>query len=232
MGESLTEVRNQSLELGFNWQRDWPLNGRRGPTDPHGSYGIDYFGRRGVDADERVESLAGEPLEGGSFTSARTLDGASEDEAAAYGTVRWSWGPATFQAGGRLTWQHQTNEGAPSREDTAGTAFLGLVRSLANGFELTANLGTGSRFPNLSERFFTGTTGRGQVIGNPDLDAESSRNLDLGLRWFGDQAFWNVQFFDLRIDAYIERIDMADGTRTFVNLTSGTIRGLEVEGSY
>ena len=166
----------------MSWQRPWSLDGAGGASDPHGSWGVDYFARRGVDAEERVASLID-----GSVSLASTLDGATQDEAAAYGTVRWSWGAATFQAGTRFTWHRQTNGGSgapdrPSRDDGAWTAFAGLVRPLGNGLELTANLGTGLRFPNLSERFFTGTTGRGQVIGNPDLEPEGSLNVDLGLR--------------------------------------------------
>ncbi len=246
-GESLTEVENQSFDFGFSWQRPWSLNGERTAADPHGSWGVDVFSRRGVDAEERLESLADGPAPRTAaprtaaprtaITSTRTLDGATQDEAAAYGTVRWSWGAATFQAGGRLTVQRQTNGDAgtpdrPARDDSAWTGFAGLVRPLGKGYELTANLGTGLRFPNLSERFFTGTTGRGQVIGNPDLEPESSWNVDLGLRWYGSKAFWNVQTFQLRIADYIERVDVEDDTRTFVNLTSGTIRGVEIEGFY
>jgi iron complex outermembrane receptor protein len=227
VGESLNVVGNESTELGVSWQRPWTLNGEAGPSDPHGSWGVDYFARRGVDADERVESLAD-----GTVSLAHTLDGAAQDEVAAFGTARWSWGAATFQAGTRFTWQRQANGADPSRDDTAWTAFAGLVRPLGGGFELTANLGSGLRFPNLSERFFTGTTGRGQVIGNPDLEPESSLNVDLGVRRYGSKAFWSAQVFHLRIADYIERIDSADDTRTFVNLTSGTIRGLEVEGFY
>ncbi|MEE8526480.1 MAG: TonB-dependent receptor [Thermoanaerobaculia bacterium] len=225
-GESLSVVRNESFDLGFDWQREWSLAGS-GKGGVSGRYGVDYLGRRAVAADERIESL-----DSGAVTRARPLDGATQDEAAAYGTVSWGWGAATLQAGSRLTWQHQTNRGHESRSDTAWTGFLGLVQPLGGGVELTANLGTGLRFPNLSERFFTGTTGRGQFLGNPALDAESSLNFDLGIRWFGTKVFVGAQVFQLRIDDYIERIDLPDDTRTFVNLTSGTIRGFELEGFY
>ena len=44
---------------------------------------------------------------------------------------------------------------------------------------LSAELASGQRFPTLTERFFSGTTGRVQVIGNPDLDPEETLGLDL-----------------------------------------------------
>ena len=104
------------------------------------------------------------------------------------------------------------------------------MRPVGGGFELAANAGTGLRFPNLSERFFTGTTGRGGVIGNPNLDPEGSVTVDLGLRWYGSQTFLAAQVFHQEIDDYIERVEVDDDLLTFVNLTSGTIEGFELEG--
>ncbi len=225
-GSRLTEIDNEAFDFGANWQREWSLANRAGSlANLSGRYGVDFVGRRSVNADERREDLVD-----GSVTRLRTLDGGSQDEAAVYGSARWNLGAATFQAGSRLTFQQQKNARAPSRNDTAWTAFLGYVRPLGGGLEIAANLGTGLRFPNLSERFFTGTTGRGGVIGNPDLDAESSVTGDLGLRWYGDQTFLSAQVFHQTIDDYIERVEVDDDLLTFVNLTSGSIAGFEIEG--
>ena len=225
-GNRFTEVENEAFDFGAAWQREWSRAGGEGRLSSlAGRYGVDYVGRRGVNADERRVDL-----NDGSITELRTLDDATQDEAAVYGSVRWSLGPATFQAGGRFTWQQQQNGDGPSRDDTAATAFLGYVRPLGKGFEVAANVGTGLRFPNLSERFFTGTTGRGGVIGNPDLDSESSLTFDLGLRWYGERTFLSTQVFHQAIDDYIERVEVNDDLLTFVNLTSGTIIGFEIEG--
>ncbi|MCP3957120.1 MAG: TonB-dependent receptor [bacterium] len=226
VGNRITEVENEAFDFGAGWQSDWSRAGGEGRfSGLSGRFGFDYVGRRGVSAFERRESLTD-----GSITELQTLDEATQDEAAAYGTLRWGWGVGTFQAGGRFTWQQQSNGDAPSRNDTAWTAFLGYVRPVGAGFELAANLGTGLRFPNLSERFFTGTTGRGGVIGNPDLDPEGSVTFDLGLRWYGNQTFLSAQVFHQEIDDYIERIEVDEDLLTFVNLTSGTIVGFELEG--
>ena len=226
VGNRLTEVENEAFDFGASWQRDWSRASARSASGGiSGSYGLDFTGRLGVDATERREDLSD-----GTLTLLQTLDGGRQEEAAAFGTVRWGWGAASLQAGSRFTWQQQSNGGTPSRDDTAWTAFLGIVQPLGGGLELTANLGTGLRFPNMSERFFTGTTGRGGVIGNPSLEPESSVTADLGLRWFGSQTFFSVQAFHQEIDDYIERVDVDDDLLTFVNLTAGTIIGLEVEG--
>ncbi len=219
-GPELNVVTNDALDLGLSFQREMALSGNLS-----GRYGLDYVGRRGVEALESDEDLVA-----GTRTEQQTLEG-EQDEAAAFASLSWSWGRATFQGGARATWQQQSNRGWPSREDSAVTGFLGVVRPIGR-VELVFNFGTGLRFPSLSERFFTGTTGRGQVLGNPDLVPESSLNIDFGLRWYGRRLFFAGQLFHLEIDEYVERVDLSDELRSFVNLTSGTVTGLELEGFF
>ncbi len=141
-------------------------------------------------------------------------------------------GRATLEAGGRFTWIRQQNDDGPTFDDSAWTGFAGAVIPLGRGFELSANVGTGFRFPNLSERFFTGTTGRGEIVGNPNLNAEESFNTDLRLAWFGKRLFFETDVFRNEIDDYVERIELTDDVLTFVNLTSGTLEGFEFEGFF
>ncbi len=223
--ESVSEVENRAFDLGFNWQRQLRLG-----SGTEGRVGIDYFGRRGVDAIERVRELG--PAPGAAGPEERTLDGAEEDEAGLYGALERNWGKAKLLAGARLAWQQQRNAGGPHRDDTAVTGFTGLVVPLGAGFELAANLGSGLRFPSLSERFFTGTTGRGRVIGSENLDPERSLNADLGLRWYGRRLYLSGYLFRNEIDDYIERVEVEPDVLSFVNLTSGTLEGLELDALY
>lgn len=218
-GRSFNVVRNQSFDVGANFQREVKISGKL-----TGRFGFDWFGRRGVEARETEDDFR----QGMTFDSL-TLD-AERDDLAAYGSLRFNLGSAVLQAGMRFTLHEERQAGISGRDDTAVTGFLGLVKPLGGGFELTANAGTGLRFPSLSERFFSGTTGRGSVIGNPDLEPEESLNLDLGLAWYGTRAFVSAQVFRQEIDDYIERIDVTDDLRTFVNLTAGEIVGVELEG--
>ena len=139
-------------------------------------------------------------------------------------------GQSTILAGGRYAWQQQKNEGFDSSSDGALSGFAGVVAPVGGGVELVANIGSGLRFPSLSERFFTGTTGRGFVVGNPTLDPERSLNIDAGARWYGNKLFLSGYVFRNEIDDYVERIEVAPRELTFVNLTSGTIEGVELEG--
>ena len=219
---SESTVDNSAFDLGLNWQKHIQI-GSKVMT----RFGLDYFGRRSVDAVEVTEDLAS-----GEVLRQKTLDDGSEDEVAAYGALEWNWGSTVVLAGGRLTWDRQTNADKPSVTNTAGSGFLGVVVPLGNGFEFVSNAGSGLRFPSLSERFFSGVTGRGEVVGNPDLEPERSFNLDAGLHWYGQRLFLSGYLFHNDISDYIERIEVEPDLLTFVNLVSGTIQGVELEGFY
>lgn len=221
IGESLSLLETETFDFGSGVQRNW----RKGRLN--GVVGAEYFGRRGVESRERIETF-----EDGSVERINALDGAEEDELGLFGSARWNWGSASFQSGLRMTLQRQNNAGFRSRDDEALTGFIGVVRPLGKGYELTANVGSGLRFPTLSERFFSGNTPRGGQIGNPDLDPERSLSADIGIRYFGDRLFLAGGYFRQDIDDYIERIRIDGGVRTFVNLTEGTIDGLELEGFF
>lgn len=221
VGESLSLLDTETLDLGGNLQRRWKL-GRVA-----GNAGVEYFGRRGVSSAERIEAFAD-----GSVTRIEALDNAQEDEIGLYGSARWRWHSTSLQAGGRYTFERQSNAAFPSREDGTLSGFMGLVQPLGGGFELVANLGSGLRFPSLSERFFSGSTPRGGQIGNPGLSPERSLSFDTGLRWFGGRMVIEGGVFRQEIDDYIERIRIGGNVRTFVNLTQGTIQGLELEAMY
>jgi iron complex outermembrane receptor protein len=220
--ESRSDLANEAFDLGFNWQKRVIFGAAKTAR-----FGFDYFGRRDVEALENTLDL-----DAGETTTQATLRNGEEDELGIYGAFEWNWGPAMVLAGGRAAWQQQSNADLPSSDEAAVTGFAGLVVPLGGGFEVVANLGSGLRFPSLSERFFSGVTGRGQVEGNPGLDPERSLNLDAGLRWYGAKLFVSAYVFRNEIDDYIERIEIEPNLLTFVNLTSGTIEGFELEGLY
>ncbi|MCH9650836.1 MAG: TonB-dependent receptor [Deltaproteobacteria bacterium] len=219
LGESRSDVVNESLDLGASWVHRYKLGERL-----RGRFGVDYFGRKGVSATEVAREGEEEPV------TLRSLDGAELDELGAFAGGGWSWGPVQLESAFRWSFFRQGNKGASSEREQALNAFLGLVAPLGSGFHLIASAGTGQRLPSLSERFFAGTTGRGGVIGNPDLESETSFNVDLGVRWSGKRSHLAVFVFENRIDDYIERVEVAPDLLTFFNLTSGTLHGVELEG--
>jgi len=210
------------LDFGFNWQRQIRVKGTVSSR-----FGVDFFGRRSVDAEETTTDSGS-----GEIVVQKTLDDAESNEAGVYGSMEWNLGRAVVVAGARFSYQSQRNASDPSSSDTALTGFAGLLVPLGSGFELASNLGSGLRFPSLGERFFSGTTGRGEVIGNPNLDPERSINFDVGLRWYGEKLFVSGFVSRNEISNYIERIEIEPSLLTFVNLVSGTISGFEYSGFY
>lgn len=219
---ALSQVENEALDFGLNWQKQVKVAGTVSTR-----FGADYFGRRGVSALETTTDFSS-----GEVTVQKTLDAGEDNEAGLYGSMEWNVGRAVVLAGARFAYQSQKNADESTTDDNALTGFAGLVVPLGAGFELASNLGSGLRFPSLSERYFSGTTGRGEVIGNPALEPERSLNFDIGLRWYGEKLFVSGFVSRNKINDYIERIEIEPELLTFVNLVSGTITGFEYSGFY
>ena len=219
---SVSTVENSAFDFGLNWQKQIKVAGTVSTR-----FGIDYFGRRNVDALETSTDAAS-----GDKQIQKTLDNGEDNEGGLYGAMEWNVGRAVVLAGARFAYQTQKNASQPATSDNALSGFAGLVVPLGAGFELASNLGTGLRFPSLSERYFSGTTGRGEVIGNPELDPERSINFDVGLRWYGEKLFVTGFVSRNEISDYIERIEVEPELLTFVNLVAGTIVGFELNGFY
>ena len=86
--------------------------------------------------------------------------------------------------------------------------------------------------PGLSELFYTGITGRGIVIGNPDLVSETSANFDTGLKIGQKDLFIGLYAFHYTIDDLIERYTLSKGIYTYGNIIKGKLKGTEIEIEY
>lgn len=101
------------------------------------------------------------------------------------------------------------------------------VSQYVNGF---LNISRGFRFPSLSERYYSGLTGRRTVIANPDLKPEQNLEFDLGIRLHHKRASLGIFLFENRISRMIERFRLTDGRYTHDNVSEGSIQGIELEG--
>lgn len=110
-----------------------------------------------------------------------------------------------------------------------------LLYSLTDGLNLVGSVGRGFRAPNIVELFFNGTTpeGLGFQLPNPDLEAETSVNVDLGFKWRRRNvyveafAYQNTIHNGIRIEA---TGDTVSGFPVFqnVNVEQLRFRGVEV----
>jgi outer membrane receptor protein involved in Fe transport len=90
----------------------------------------------------------------------------------------------------------------------------------------------GFREPTLSDRYFRGVSGRGFVVGNPDLDPERSDQFDVALRAaLSERARVAGYGYVYRIHDVIERF-RAGADFQFRNRGEQEVRGVEVEGEW
>jgi outer membrane receptor protein involved in Fe transport len=118
--------------------------------------------------------------------------------------------------------------GDRSSSDQALSGNLSLSWTPAPGWTATGQAARGFRAPTLSDRYFRGPSGRGFVTGNPELDPESSLQLDLALRRTLGRSAFALYAYRYGIDDLVERYREGDDF-FFRNRGGATIEGLELE---
>ncbi|TQV87946.1 TonB-dependent receptor [Aliikangiella coralliicola] len=216
----INRVNTDSLDIGFAFENQWQQG------DFKGLYGFDYFGRRGVKSFETETSLQTQLSTGFS-----ALDDGEENEAAVFATVNRDFESWSIHGGLRANYQSQKSAVSNSISDDYTTYFLTAKKPLGQ-FDLSFSYGTGFRFASLSERLFTGTTGRGQTIGNANLKPEESKAYDLGITYSEDAYRVDFHRFFTDVENFIERVSVDDDTRTYRNVTNGEIDGWQYQVAF
>lgn len=162
----------------------------------------------------------------------------SIDDADRYDTgVYASWSGAMtnylqLAAGARADQVSTRNRGGffgdRSTNDLASSGFVAATAGPFRGVTTTVQVASGYREPSLSDRYFRGVSGRGFVVGNPDLEPERSLQFDGGVRWTGARSRVALYAYDYRIRNLVERF--RNGTDfNFRNRGEAEVRGLELE---
>lgn len=113
-----------------------------------------------------------------------------------------------------------------SREALSG--FAAVTAGFTPDLSATLQVARGFRDPTLSDRYFRGPSGRGFIVGNPDLEPETSLQYDATLRWLvrgGSVALFGY-FYE--VDNLIERYRPASDF-FFRNRGQAEVRGVELE---
>lgn len=194
--------------------------------------GVDHFGRKDVNA--RQESFV--PSESGfdvvnSFYSIK--DGTYSDT----GLFLISTGriaTTIANAGVRLQRVATENHAGDTISDSeySWSGNIGISYPFSENWDAIFNVGRGIRPATISEKFFTGETGRGSITGNRNLVTESNLEFDGGVRYHTTNGFAGLYVFHNDIEDFIARVRLADGSFTYFNLPEVRIYGVEGEAYY
>lgn len=121
--------------------------------------------------------------------------------------------------------------GDRSTSDSALSGFATLSYTVARDWTISGQYARGFRDPTLSDRYFRGVSGRGFVIGNPDLEAETSNQFDLSVRGRTGPFTIGLSGYVYRIQDLIERYRVGDNF-LFRNRGEAEIAGVELEADY
>ncbi|HLF55452.1 MAG TPA: TonB-dependent receptor, partial [Thermoanaerobaculia bacterium] len=111
---------------------------------------------------------------------------------------------------------------------SALSANLALSWAPAPGWRWTAQIARGFHVPTLSDRYFRGPSGRGFVVGNPELEPETGLQLDLALRRTLGRTSLALYGYRYQIDDLVERYREGDDFH-FRNRGEATLEGFELE---
>ena len=137
---------------------------------------------------------------------------ATANSGALYAFEEWDRGRLGLSAGGRVDFHHLKNDANAdlalaehSRDDTQGSADLGLVYGLNGGWSLAANAARGWRAPSLFELYSNGPqlSEARYDVGNPDLDPENDLEFDAGIRLHKSKVRAELTGFSSKIENYI-----------------------------
>jgi hemoglobin/transferrin/lactoferrin receptor protein len=199
--------------------------------------GTDFFGRTDARAVNKDTSFDADGNVTGTFEETPYTRGEREDVgffvSADYDRIR----NLDLVGGVRLDFlRSRANPGGgPERitnRDRAVTGFLACSVELTERIIAFANVSRAFRAPDLNELYYTGITGRGFIIANPDLAPESSFGMDSGLKFLDKRFFVALYAFRYEIKDMIERYPVEPSVYTYANIEQGRIRGVELEWEY
>jgi outer membrane receptor protein involved in Fe transport len=196
-------------------------------------FGVDINGRFGLNA---IDDLIQHDL-AGNVTSTRpnvSIDTAHRVDNGVYASIETAVAPVLVLSGGiRGDYVTTSNTGGffgdRSTGNGAGSGYASATVGSFGGFSLTAQIARGFRDPVLSDRYYRGPTGRGFITGNPDLNPETSVQLDLGLRYVSPRFRFATFYYHYRINDLIERYESTTDFFFFRNRGTARVRGYEAE---
>jgi len=205
-----TESTDYNLNLATQWQFD----------NFSGQFGSDLQLRNNVKAIENQQSLVNNELLTGTNLFAQQFD------SAVFSHLTIAMEKMSISSGIRFNHIKQKNKEVHSNNrfsDHEWTGFAKAFFPLTQNAQLSASISKGFRMASLSERFYSGSTARGETLGNLYLLPEKSTYYSATL----SASQFKMTVYSNQIENYIERINLDENTRTYQNVLNGIIKGAE-----
>ncbi len=210
------------LPITDTWRSRLTLSESRDESDTLDAFGFSVF-----DTQTRTarwentlgfgvhELVAGAEYSEDRISSTNVYDETSRDNAAVFAQGLLDFSPFAVQASLRY------DDNQAFGEEVTGSLVLGY--DLDRHHTLRASVGTAFKAPNFNDLYFPG-------FGNPDLNAETSETLELGVRGQYRTLFWDLAAYQTDIDDLITNVDTTgDGwVDTPQNVAKARIRGVEL----
>ncbi|WP_442596566.1 TonB-dependent receptor domain-containing protein [Parapusillimonas sp. JC17] len=151
----------------------------------------------------------------------------------------YQWNDWRFELGARHEWQSVSPESGtqPDYDDRATSLSAGASWNFVPGYAASLSVSRSQRMPNAQELYARGVHFATLTYekGNANLDKETARTVDLGLRKTDGDLRFAVNFFLSRINGYIygNTLDRHEDFR-LIEYTQGdaSFAGVEAEASY
>jgi hemoglobin/transferrin/lactoferrin receptor protein len=120
-------------------------------------------------------------------------------------------------------------------DKTSYSANVGLKYSVNYNLDLTLSLGYSFRSPSLEERFQYIDQGSYVRLGNPNLNSELGRSVDLGLRYYSENVkVISSFFFNYFSDLVVEKPGTFEGKSAYIKTNVGEARlyGFDLSADY
>lgn len=121
---------------------------------------------------------------------------------------------------GRHDWQLSVRHDDDEQFGSHDTGNLGYGYALTDALRVTASYGTAFKAPTFNQLYYPG-------FGNPDLDAEKSHSVELGINGTHDWGHWAANAYRTKIDDLISTITV-NGRSQAEGVDAARIRGLEL----
>ncbi|MDP3535213.1 MAG: TonB-dependent receptor [Halomonas sp.] len=202
------------LPMTENWRSRLTLSEARDESDNFASFGDSVFDTKVSTARWENTFIAGahELIAGAEYSEDRVnsttaYEETSRSNAAVFSQALLDFSPFTLQASLRF------DDNESYGEEVTGS--IGVGYDVDGRHTLRANYGTAFNAPTYNQLYFPG-------FGNPDLEAETSQSVEVGVRGQFDSWFWDAALYQTDID------NLITGQGLQFNVPETRIRGAEL----